>query len=140
MSNKPVMSHDPLADLDSEVVGEVVEVPDEAKSGKAAEEPVTPEVADGPLVLEASITIADVGDYHATLEQYLQKGSDIVIDGSQVESIDGAGLQLLAAFIKEVVSKSIPLKWQAASETLQRSAAQMGILTALHMDGLDEAA
>jgi len=140
MSNsKPVMSHDPLAGLDDEAAGEVVRVPQQALDA-AQESAVQAPAGDAALVLEASLTIADVGDYHAILAPYIEAGGSVTLDGSQVEAVDGAGLQLLSAFIKDLIQKSLGVSWVGASETLLRAARQFGVVNALQLDQLDQAA
>ena len=138
--NKTVMSHDPLADLDAEVSGEVVQVPEEALEQIADKTDVEESESNGTLVLEASLTISDVGEYHPVLLKHLVTDSALVIDGSQVEIIDGAGLQLLAAFVKDLIGKSSAVSWSGASDKLLKSAHDMGISTALQLEDFDQAA
>ena len=136
--DKQVMSHDPLAGLDEEPAGEVVQVPAEALT--AVEPEVAEPVVGGVLKLEESITIADVGEYQAKLAAYLVSGDSVEIDGSQVASVDGAGLQLLAAFVKDLISKSAGVTWLGASDALQRAARQFGVYSALQLDQIQNAA
>lgn len=138
-SKQPVMSHDPLADLQDEAPGEVVQVPEGASAAAKADEQQAPAV-DGPLVLESSLTIADVGDYQASLMAYLEIGDKVVIDGSGVDTVDGAGLQLLTAFVKEAIEKHNGVSWSGASDSLLRSARQFGVHAALQLEQQDEAA
>lgn len=142
MSNKqPVMSHDPLADLDESVTGEVVQVPEEAVEANAAAAEASAQGGDkGRLVLESSLTIADVGEYHGVMSSYLEGGEPLTIDGSRVDAVDGAGLQLLSAFVKELIQKGTGVTWDGASETLLRAAQHMGVSSTLQLDQMDEAA
>jgi anti-anti-sigma regulatory factor len=139
MSNKkPVMSHDPLAGLDeSEAAGEVVVVPEAAKLNSAAQG-VKDEA--GVLVLESSLTIADVAAYQAVLQNALDLGGPKRVDGRDVEVIDGAGLQLLTAFVKEMTEKAQQVSWLGVSENLERAARQFGVYNALHLDRSDDKA
>lgn len=137
-NNKPVMSHDPLADLEGEAAGEVTQVPEQAPTG--SESASASDCEDGVLMLESSITIADVGEYHAELSRCLEAEKAITIDGSNVDAIDGAGLQLLAAFVKELIEKGMGVNWRGASEKLILSAQHMGVSSALQIDQMDKVA
>ena len=139
MSNKkPVMSHDPLAGLhESEATGEVVVVPEGAEVGSEARGLKGEE---GVLVLESSLTIADVAAYQAVLQNAVDLGGPKRIDGRDVEMIDGAGLQLLTAFVKEMTQKAQQVSWLGVSENLERAARQFGVYKALHLDRSDDKA
>jgi len=139
MSRKPpVMSHDPLADLEgsaSPVDGQEPEVAQEP-----GEAPVQPDVAtvdgggDEPLCLPSSLTVADVGEWHAQVVAQLQSAGALTIDGTDVEMIDGAGLQLLAALFKEASTGRCTIAWKDASEVLVNGAGQLGLSAVLKLD------
>ena len=130
MSNKPVMSHDPLAGVSDDVIGDMPAVPEGIVAARGGEQ----QPASGVLVLPDSLGIAEVGDFHAELSSRLADAGAVSIDGSAVESIDGAGIQLLAAFVKDMVTRSSVVTWVAASDTLRRAAAQMGVRGALQLE------
>lgn len=122
MSNdKTVMSHDPLVGIEGgEVTADMeTETVEAGNPGGDVEDLDT-------LVLVPSLTIADVGEYQAVLQQSLDLGGPKQIDGSEVDSIDGAGLQLLSAFVKELAQKS-PVEWSGASEKLCEAAKRFGV-------------
>ena len=48
------------------------------------------------------LMISKVGDLHDRLVEALQAEGDVIVDASAVERIDGAGLQLLYAFAKDL--------------------------------------
>ncbi|MCP5439792.1 MAG: STAS domain-containing protein [Chromatiaceae bacterium] len=79
------------------------------------------------LVLPTSLTIAEVGEVHTTLMNHLANTATVRVDGSGVEIIDGAGLQLLTAFVKAAGEKTMVVTWQAASEVLGKAARQIGV-------------
>ncbi|MCB1819832.1 MAG: STAS domain-containing protein, partial [Gammaproteobacteria bacterium] len=87
------------------------------RRGKAAaaivpEEQVTPESDASSTVelqLPASFTIADVAEVHSLLRDSLVAMSSLSIDAAQVETIDTAGLQLLAAAHKTAVEKGVSI-------------------------------
>jgi anti-anti-sigma regulatory factor len=132
MSNKPVMSHDPRAGEGDEIVGDMPALPEGAVAAASADANDI-QIANV-LVLPDSLGIADVGDFHAQLASRLVETGAVSIDGSAVENIDGAGVQLLAAFIKDMVSKSSVITWIGASEALRRAATRLGVCGALQLD------
>ncbi len=128
MGNKPVMSHDPLAELGEDILGDVSQVPAEAKAGDTGPgSAVETQVVTLPEVL----TIAEVAECYERLLERLQQGGEIVIDGSPVEQIDGAGLQLLAAFVREGAESVGRVSWTGCSEALREGARTLGLVTAL---------
>lgn len=135
MSNdKQVMSHDPLAGIED---GEL----EEAQQGSTAPEPLAEgELEADILLLPSSLTIADVTEYQAQLLRSLEQGGPSQIDGREIDAIDGAGLQLLCAFVKELSDKSLPVSWVGASEVLIDSAGRMGVVQTLQIDAEQQAA
>lgn len=158
MSSKPpVMSHDPLADVAEESPETVAAGSgDAASEADGAEVIATPELGeveaskdaptsaagsdDSVLVLEESLTIADVGDLKIRFEPMLSRETALEIDGREVDSVDGAGLQLLATLVKELVGKSVEVRWLGASESLSRAAQQVGLEELLKLPSSEKAA
>lgn len=133
MSKQPVISHDPLAGLADDAGVAIAEAADDAvQDAPAAGERV--------LMLESTLTIADVGDYKAVMDSYIDSTAPVRIDGSNVDAIDGAGLQLLAAFVKEMIGKSVGVAWTGASEPLLRAAHRIGLTDVLQLPPDDRAA
>ena len=62
------------------------------------------------------------------------------IDGRDVDIVDGAGLQLLAAFVKDLIGKTVEVSWVGASDNLVRAARQFGVYNALGLDRMDDEA
>lgn len=134
-SKKPVMSHDPLDDIAEEALGDVAAVPDEMAEGKMTD--AAGDGARGRLVLPESLTIGEVGNYHEVLVRHLDRQSEVHIDGQALEVVDGAGMQLLLAFVKDAVSRSLPVNWIGASPRLLGSARQLGVSNAMQLDQLE---
>ncbi len=115
MSKKqPVMSHDPLADLPASDVQDDVA-------------PASSQDDRGLVVLPATITIADLGGLHAAFAAKLAQGGPLQLDGGEVETIDGAGVQLLAALFKAGREKGFAIEWSATSEKVIQAARQLGL-------------
>lgn len=123
---KPVMSHDPLAGL-------VEETGVEADAGLNAETATAADAGTGEgkpgsvLKLPSSLTIAELGELHPVLAERLQQGNDLSIDCSQIELVDGAGLQLLAALNKSAVERQVSISWHGATEVLVQAIAELGL-------------
>lgn len=95
-----------------------------------------PKTAPECLVLGESILISNVTDWRDKMVAVLAGREEIKIDGSAVEHIDGTGLQLLVALVKEAASNKTNIAWQSASDVLQHNAAQLGLTEALNLDKL----
>jgi anti-anti-sigma regulatory factor len=131
MSNKkPLMSRDPLAQVEDQDNAASPSSDGLQAAGGAA----------GPVALPPTLTIADAGEFHAVLEGVLHGAVPVTLDGSSVESVDGAGLQLLAGFIKSADESSLPVSWCGASERLREAAAIVGLGGVLHFDTAGPAA
>jgi anti-anti-sigma regulatory factor len=79
------------------------------------------------LTLEAGCTLRDSTDM-----QFLLLAADcgtekVLIDGSQVEHVDTAGLQLLVAFAQAQAKSGRSLQWSGVSEPLLRSSRRLGL-------------
>jgi len=112
--NKPLVSHDPLADLGIE----------EAPAPVGAD---APDTENSVLQFEASLTISDVGDFYEVCHQALENTGPFVLDGEAIEVIDGAGLQMIGACVKEAIEQGREVRWQATSAALVRAAQVMGL-------------
>ena len=129
---KPVMSHDPLAGL-AEGANEspAAEANDSAQTA-TADETTAAESTDGMqvpavVVLPSSLTIAEIGELYPVLSERLQQGGDLSIDCSDVDVVDGAGLQLLAALNKSAVERQVTIHWHGATDVLLRAIAELGL-------------
>ena len=79
------------------------------------------------LKLEASCTLRDSIDMHFQLLAVDFGESDVRIDGSAVERIDTAGLQLLLSFVRHQASRGKSVRWTAASPELLRGSQVLGL-------------
>ncbi|GEM_PF-2125332 len=128
---KKVIEHDPLS------------MPEELHE----EEPVITEsiISDSKknsdaIDLGGSLVISEVEAIRGDLLETLQSGKDLIIDGAEIEQIDGAGLQLLAACILEAERMHVTLKWCGASQTLCSAADQLGLTETLQLNEIGQAA
>jgi len=83
------------------------------------------------LRLEPSCTLRDALDMQFQLLSTDFGDSDVLLDGSAVERIDTAGLQMLVAFAKHHAVSGRRMQWTAASQELQRGSRMLGLDEAL---------
>lgn len=88
----------------------------------------------GAVALPARLTIAQSVDLHAALIKALAGGERLWLDGSQVEEIDTAILQLLASACTEASQRGIACKWQGTSSALREAATLIGVSELLRFD------
>jgi anti-anti-sigma regulatory factor len=90
--------------------------------------------ATSPLRL-GSATIRDVTAFQAELAERLDEGGPVQIDGSGVERVDTATLQLLAAFVRDLRAEARAVEWIECSPALRRAAGSLGLESALSLSG-----
>jgi anti-anti-sigma regulatory factor len=88
----------------------------------------------GPIELPERLTIAQSVELHRTLTKALAGGGPLCLDGSRVEEIDTAILQLLTSAWTDAALRGLVCKWQGASPTLRTSAALIGVSEILQFD------
>jgi len=79
------------------------------------------------IELAARLTIVHAADLHRTLLARLAAGRPIVVDGTRVEEIDTAILQLLTSLWRTGPTRGIACTWHGASGELRRIAALVGV-------------
>lgn len=85
-----------------------------------------------PIDLDPRLTIAQAAGLHGSLLARLSDGGPIVVDGSRVEEIDTAILQLLTSLWRTGADRGIACSWQGASNALRDTAALIGVAETLH--------
>ena len=83
------------------------------------------------LKLEPSCTLRDALDMQFQLLSTDFGDADVLLDGSAVERIDTAGLQMLVSFAKYHAVSGKRMQWAAASQELQRGSRLLGLDEAL---------
>ena len=79
------------------------------------------------ILLDHSLTIQEVGEVMMQSRSAFEEATEIHLDIGSLVHIDGAGMQLLCAIIKEARTQSISLKWTGESEPLKTVAQAMGV-------------
>lgn len=90
--------------------------------------------APGTLLLDASLSIADVTTFQETLKFYIDASQDVTVNGSQVETIDTVSMQLLVAFFRKVVDAGCSIEWHSPAEPILRTAQLLGLTEALSLN------
>ncbi|ORU93229.1 MAG: hypothetical protein A6F70_04960 [Cycloclasticus sp. symbiont of Bathymodiolus heckerae] len=85
------------------------------------------------IKLQNQLGIQVVSDLKAELESAVAAGDSVVLDASEVESVDTAGLQLLVAFVQHAALKKCEFEWRAPSDAFLEIAKLMGLSDALQV-------
>ena len=81
--------------------------------------------------LGTSIGIAQANELKEQLLKLFARKSAVTLDGTELERIDTATLQLLACFVQEATSRGITVKWKGPSDSVRATMALVGIGAAL---------
>jgi anti-anti-sigma regulatory factor len=85
--------------------------------------------------LGVRMTIVQAAGLHRTLSASVARGETVVVDGTRVEEIDTAILQLLASLWRTCLARGIGCTWQGASGALRQTATLVGVAEMLHLPG-----
>jgi anti-anti-sigma regulatory factor len=106
-----------------------------AAAGRLPQAVGAPQAA--PLRLDARVTIAQAADLHRTLAARVMDGGPIVLDGTAVQEIDTAILQLLASLWRTTRERGTACAWQGTSDVLRNTATLIGVAEVLHFPDRD---
>ncbi|MGB6308080.1 MAG: STAS domain-containing protein [Steroidobacteraceae bacterium] len=87
-----------------------------------------------PLELEPRLSIVQAAALHRTMLERLERGAPIVIDGTHVEEIDTAVLQLLTSLWRTGRERGVACTWRGSSDALRRAATLVGVAGILQLD------
>jgi len=119
-------------DVKETVAAEVVEQPE---AENAATETVTPAASGDTFTvnLAGKIDIASAEQLKIELSDSLNQGGPVILAAGDVERADGAGLQLLTAFVRKIENLDRQLIWEEPSEQLIMAANIVGLKEALRL-------
>ena len=89
------------------------------------------------FALAEDLGIAGVAGLHEELRARLDAGQPTRFLAAEVGRVDGAALQLLAAFARESAGRGQPVEWAEPSAALRRAAHLLGLGTMLGLPGAD---
>ncbi|EAT12550.1 STAS domain-containing protein [Bermanella marisrubri] len=79
------------------------------------------------LDLGEKCTIVIAEDLHQTLETMVESGQPVQIDGSKLEQVDTAAMQLLFGFHQALATDGREPEWLNPSENLRNTAKILGL-------------
>jgi len=78
------------------------------------------------VALEAALGIQDARVLHEKLGSVLSTAKTVVVDGSRVERLDAAIMQVLAVFARSARERGLALSWRSPSPVLQQAVRVLG--------------
>ncbi|GAB6039401.1 STAS domain-containing protein [Endothiovibrio diazotrophicus] len=100
---------------------EVATAAESAAESVAAVEPLD----EGVVVLGEALDIAHVGELYERLVEVLRQGRQPALDATALERVDAAGVQLLAAYGRELKGLGGRLEWRGEPAAPLREAARL---------------
>jgi ABC-type transporter Mla MlaB component len=88
------------------------------------------------LVLSGPLTVDTVAAARQQMAERLTGDGELIVRAAEVTQLDGAGAQLLHAFLAELARRGRPMRWASASIYLTEAAAVLGMLGCLGLRGL----
>jgi anti-anti-sigma regulatory factor len=77
--------------------------------------------------LGSALVLQDIAQWQVRLSEGLDSTDCLVLSGAEIEQIDGAGLQLLAALRLEADEKGKSVVWKGVSGELYKAAQIVGL-------------
>jgi len=90
---------------------------------------------DGALILAADCTVAEADALKSALAGRLDESEPVTVDVSALQRIDTAGLQLLAAFVRDRRTAGHTVAWRGRAPALEAAAGLLGLHHMLELPG-----
>jgi ABC-type transporter Mla MlaB component len=90
---------------------------------------------DGSLILTAECTVAEADALKSELARRLPEPEPVTVDVSALQRIDTAGLQLLAAFVRDRRTAGHVVAWRGRACALEAAAGLLGLRAMLELPG-----
>lgn len=94
------------------------------------------QAAQNVVELPPRLSIAQCMELHRTLTSRCVGDAPLLLDGSRVEEIDTAILQLLVSAWVGGAKRGVECRWRGVSEALRHSATLIGVALILQLDGI----
>ena len=88
---------------------------------------VEQKTASGSFAIAAECTVADASSLKSGLARLLEESDSVTLDIGAVQRIDTAGLQVIAAFIRERESHGRQVQWRGHAPALEAAAKLLGL-------------
>lgn len=90
---------------------------------------------DGALILAAECTVAEADALKSALALRVDESEAVTLDVSALQRIDTAGLQLLAAFVRDRRTAGRTVAWRGRAPALETAAGLLGLYHMLELPG-----
>jgi ABC-type transporter Mla MlaB component len=90
---------------------------------------------DGSLTLGAECTVAEADGLKSELARRLDESGTVTVDVTALQRIDTAGLQLLAAFVRDRRTAGRAVAWRGRAAALDAAAGLLGLGSMLELQG-----
>ena len=87
----------------------------------------------GSLTLAAECTVAEAESLKSELARRLDEAGPVTVDVSALQRIDTAGLQLLAAFVRDRRTAGRVVEWRGSADALAGAAGLLGLTDMLEL-------
>lgn len=84
------------------------------------------------LKLPAQFTIAEVAGVHEKLLEIMRSSESLQIDAAEVQKVDGAALQLIAALFATAKKAHLNITWGVCSDQFESAVTLLGLQTELN--------
>lgn len=89
----------------------------------------------GSLILAAECTVAEADALKSELARRLDEPETVTVDVTALQRIDTAGLQLLAAFVRDRRTAGRTIAWRGRAAALEAAAGLLGLERMLELPG-----
>jgi phospholipid transport system transporter-binding protein len=104
-----------------------------ARSGAARKGRSAKSSAEGVFALSADCTVAESAALKSSLLQTLARPTPVTIDITCVQRIDTAGIQLIAAFVREREALGLQVHWRGTAPAFTSAARLLGVASVLRL-------
>ncbi len=87
----------------------------------------------GVFALSADCTVAASAALKSGLLEVLREPASVTLDIASVQRIDTAGIQLIAAFVRERESLGLQVEWRGAAPAFTSAARLLGVASVLRL-------
>lgn len=88
------------------------------------------------VLLGTDCTMLEAPSLHERLSRMLDDSDPVVIDATDIERVDAAGVQLLAGFTIDCMERSIVFVWAGRSPVFERAVQMLGVGALMESPGV----
>ena len=83
------------------------------------------------VMLQVNCSVRDAAEFRRSLLDVIASETPVIIDATQLERIDTAALQVLAAFVRDRRAQGRGVTWVHVNEVLSEAARTLGLFASL---------